>query len=252
MVLTADKIRHWKKAAQQDLPYHSRQFEEPYRSTKHLAQFIRSLVPAPEGEALDVACGAGANIYYLSQLFTGCRWTGIDIVGDVLFPLGHAKFIERNLDVTLIDGDFYRLTEIFPDKQFDLVLSLQTLLALPSYEMALEQLLAVTRGWLFITSLFTDFNVDAKIEVMDYSWPEGTQGPYYYSVWSLSRFRSFCEKRGCQKFISRDFELDIDLPPPETMGFRTFTKTLADGRRLQFTGPLLMPWKFVGIRMRDA
>jgi hypothetical protein len=175
----------------------------------------------------------------------------LDIAGDVLFPLAESFFDESRIPVNFVSGDYYRLSEIFGGRKFDLVLSLQTLLTIPSYEPALDELLAVSGRWLFVTSLFTDFNVDAKIEVTDYTWPEGTQGPYYYSVWSLPRFQSYCEKRGCREFISKDFEIDIDLAPPDDRGFGTYTRALADGRRLQFTGPIFEPWKFVAIRMGE-
>jgi SAM-dependent methyltransferase len=227
MDMTSDQTRIWKN--QDRIPYHIRQFEEPYRSTVHLGRFIQSLVPTPTGDALDVACGAGANIFYLSQLFPHYRWAGVDIAGDVLFSIGRQQFRDRGCAVTLIEGDLYKLTDVFPDRRFDLVLSIQTLLGLPEYEEAMDQLLAVTRGWLFVTSLFTDFDVDAKIQAMDYA----------------------CESRGCQQFVSQDFDIDIDLPRPQKYGLTTYTQTLIDGRRLQFTGPLLQPWKFVGIRMGD-
>jgi len=243
----SEQIRIWKH--EDRVPYHVQQFEVPYRSTVHLARFIQSLVPNPQGEALDVACGAGANIFYLRQQLKGYRWTGIDIAGDVLFTSGRKYFNDHQMDVTFVEGDFYRLTEIFSGRQFDLVLSIQTLMGIPEYEPAVEQLLAVTRGWLVITSLFTDFPVDAKIEVMDYGYSADCQGPFYYNVYSLARLRSYCEDRGCKQFVSQDFEIDIDLPPPEKVGMTTYTRMLADGKRIQLSGPLHMPWKFVGIRM---
>lgn len=239
----------WKN--QDRVPYHVRQFREPYRSTVHLARFIRSLVTDPHGEALDVACGAGANISYLGQALPGYGWTGMDLAGDVLFPIARQEFSERQLDVSLVEGDFYRLTELFTGKQFDLVLSIQTLMGIPSYEAALDQLLAVTKGWLFVTTLLTDFPVDTRTEVMDYGRPADCQGPFYYNVYSLERFRAYCEARGCRQFVSQDFEIDIDLPRPPSYGMTTHTQALANGKRLQFSGPLHMPWKFVGIRMGE-
>jgi SAM-dependent methyltransferase len=249
--LDADEIRRWKATAAQDLDYHRRQFEEAYRSTNHLADFIRSLVKTPGGEALDVACGAGANILHLGQRLPGYRWTGVDVAGEVLFEMGRRYCRRLSLDVNLIEGDFYDLTGLLPGRQFDLVLSIQTTLVLPGYESALEQLLAVTRGWLFVTGLFTDFRVDARVAVMDYTWPEDCQGPYYYNVYGLDRFRTFCEARGCREFVTHDFDIDVDLPEPTEKGMKTYTRTLVDGRRLQFTGPVFQPWKFLGIRMGD-
>jgi SAM-dependent methyltransferase len=247
------KIPDWNLTARQDIEYHRRQFEQPYRSTEALARFVNSVLENREGgEALDVACGAGANIFHLSRALKNYRWTGIDIAGEVLFPYGAPFFSQAGLSAELVVGDFYELTKIFKNRTFDLVFSLQTLLITPNYEPALDQLLAVTNGWLFITALFTDFKVNAKIEVMDYTWGRDTQGPYYYNVFGLDQFRSYCRRRGCREFITQDFEIDIDLPRPESEGFGTYTEMLASGQRLQFTGPIFLPWKFIGIRMGQS
>jgi SAM-dependent methyltransferase len=243
-----EHARIW--AHQDRFTYHSGQMGEPYRSTVHLAGFIRSIVTKVGGEALDVGCGAGQNILHLSQMLGPYRWTGLDYAGDAVFGLCRQQFRALNLDVALVAGDFYKLTEVFPGRKFDLVLSIQTLLGIPErYEEAVAQLLAVTRGWLFVTSLFTDFPVDAKIEVMDYGRSADCQGPFYYNVYSLARFRHYCEEHGCRDFQSMDFEIDIDLPPSGRFGMTTFTKTLADGKRIQLSGPLHMPWKFIAMRI---
>ena len=248
MRLVSKEVAFWKRTAVEDLDYHTRQFENVYRSTVHLTRFLTSLEGLSGGEALDVGCGAGANIYHLARAFPGFRWTGIDVAGSVVFPIGRKKLQEAGVAATLVEGDFHRLTEIFPTRRFELVLSIQTLLVLPHYEEALEQLLAVTGDWLVVTSLFTDFRVDAKVEVRDWTWSEDCQGPFYYNVVSHARFRDFCTSHGFREVAAQDFNIDIDLPRQPEAGFKTFTETLADGRRLQFTGPIYQPWKFLAFR----
>jgi SAM-dependent methyltransferase len=244
-----EALPDWKATAGQDLDYHRRQFQESYRSTVHLGRFMRSLLVDPRGDALDVGCGAGANMYHLSREFPDYQWTGVDIAGEVLFPIGKERFADRGTDVQLIEGDFFNLRQILPARRFDLVLSIQTLHVLPHYEAALEQLLEVSRGWLFITGLFSEFDVDALVVVNNYTWPGHVRDVYHYNVYSQSRVRAFCEARGARDFFVQDFDIDIDLPMPQDMGMGTYTEMLANGRRLQFTGPLLQPWKFLAIRM---
>src|SRR5207249_8865993 len=68
------------------LDYHRRQFAEPYRSTAHLCRFVRRILGSgaeTECGALDVVCGAGANIFHLSRVLTRARWTGVDIAGQL-------------------------------------------------------------------------------------------------------------------------------------------------------------------------
>jgi len=251
-VLDATQIARWERIAQQDIDYHRRQFAKAYRSTSYLGDFIQSLIGPTRGEALDVGCGAGANIFHLAQIVPGFHWSGVDIAGEVLFPIGSPFFRSKGLEVDLKAGDFYKLEDYFGGKKFDLALAIHTFGSLKSYDALLDQLLSVTKGWLFVSAMFTEFNVDVNIEVTDYTWPEDCPNPGNYNVYSLSRFRKACEARGCKQFVSRDFVIDVDLPPPENGGLGTYTRKLEDGKRLQFTGPIFLPWKVIGVRMGDS
>lgn len=243
----AEQHRLWLDESQ--LQYHVAQFERPYRSTVHLGRFLSGL-RLHGGEALDIACGAGSNIYHLSRIMPGFHWTGVDLAGDMLFPIAREKFADANLDVTLVSGDLFELDQILARQRFDLVISTQTLSWLPDHERALFQALRVTRGWLVVSSLFTELDVDTECLVYDHAIvPE--LPPYHMNVYSLNRMRSFCERHGCQEFLSEPFDIDIDLPRPASGGLGTYTERLADGRRLQFTGPVHLPWRFVAARMGD-
>lgn len=216
-----------------------------------MGAFIKSLIGSAHGEALDVACGAGANIFHLSQLVPGFHWSGVDIAGEVLFPVGDPFFRNSGIDVDLKTGDVFQLEKYFGRKAFDLVLAIHIFSSLESYDALLDQLLTVTKGWLFVTSMFTEFDVDVNIEVKDYTWPEDCPNPGNYNVYSLSRFRRLCEARGCKQFVSRDFVIDVDLLPPEDGGLGTYTRKLENGQRLQFSGPIFLPWKVVGVKLGD-
>jgi len=233
------------KIAGQDIDYHRRQFATPYRSTIALGRFMQAVLGNISGEALDVACGAGANIAYLSQLFPHLGWTGVDMAGDVLFESGRPLLAQQGLDVKLVAGDFYDLDQVRDGKRFEVVTFIQTLMILPEYDRVLDQLIAATRKWLIITSPLTDFEVDARIAVTDYTWPPDLQGPHYYSVFSVGRLERECYQRGCRTFVSEGFDIDVDLPVPPERGLGTYTRRVADGTRLQFTGPIHLPWKFV-------
>jgi SAM-dependent methyltransferase len=235
----------WKTA--DVVPYHIRQLREPYRSTVHLARFMKQLDLPPKADVLDVACGAGSTMLHLSREFPGFRWTGVDYAGELLFPIGRQYIDAETMPIMLMTGDLYKLRDLFPGRTFDIVMSIQTLTWLPDYRVALEHHLAVTRHWLIVSSLFTDFDIDAKIEVTDFTREDGCREPEYFNVYSLRQFRAVCAARGFTRLISSDFEIDIDLAPPPSGGRGTYTRRLEDGRRLQFSGPLCLPWKFVAV-----
>jgi ubiquinone/menaquinone biosynthesis C-methylase UbiE len=234
------------------IAYHTRQFEQAYRSTVRLTEFLRDTIRRPEGAALDVACGAGANIYHFARTFPSYRWTGVDLAGDLAFSIGRPRFQEAGLEVELIQGDFYELTELVGGRRFDLVLCLQTLLGVPRYEPLLEQLLRVTRGWLVVSSLFTEFDVDVFNDAVDYTRPSDAQQGWHFNAYSLRRFRDLCRAGGAREIVDREFEIDIDLPRPAEGGLNTYTQRREDGQRLQFTGPIYQPWRFVGVRMGEV
>ena len=202
------------------LDYHRRQFNEPYRSTIHLRKFVEDTIPncRQPYRAIDVGGGAGANAYHLSQLLINTSWVVLD-VNESLFELGNRLMKEKGMTapVEFVTGDFYRLSDLFPPRSFDLVFSIQTLSWLPSYEEALAQLLTVSKGVTFVTSLFSDFLVDAQIEIKQYEEKNKWRGdgPYFYNVYCFERFRDFCIKHGAKHVIAKDFEIDIDLSPPK-------------------------------------
>lgn len=232
------------------IPYHVAQLESPYRSTVHFGRFLADVVGGASGDALDVGCGAGQDMLYLARHLPWLRWTGVDIAGNELFPIGRPYFERHGVDASLVVGDFLRLTELFPDRRFDVVISVQTLSFIADFRPVLEQMLAVAGRWVVLSSLFTEFDVDARITATDYTRSPEAQGPFYYNVFSLRSVRLFCADRGWRRVISRDFDIDIDLPV-SGKGLSTHTRLLADGHRLQISGPLLMPWKFVAIGRSD-
>lgn len=221
--------------------WHTEQFSEPMRSTVHMAAFAGRLLKGPiAGRVLDVACGAGANVVHLRERLGG-TWSGLDIDGDLV---GHAQ--ASGLDV--VRGDLHALDSQYPRGVFSASFSLMTLSWLDDYEQAVEQMLAVTDGWVFASSLFAETEFDAFVKVRDRSEPVATRAEYNYNVYSLPRFEAFCKAQpGVTEVVSEPFEIDIDLERPRH-GMGSWTERTADGRRITFSGPVWMPWWFVAIR----
>jgi methyltransferase family protein len=205
-----------------------------------------SEAPAAAGAILDAGAGAGANMKHLSDLFTDAHWTGVDLAGE-LVEIGR-----KHLDptrFTMRQGNLLKLEQDFGPRRFDVCFSIMTLSWIEDYEAAVQQMLAVTRGWLFILNLFSETDVDAFIQVTG-----RRAGPHdgfkaNYNVYSLPRFREFCRTLGAREIVAEPFEIDIDLPRPDHGGMGSWTERTADGRRLQLSGPLLMPWWFVAVRI---
>ncbi|HXN37057.1 MAG TPA: class I SAM-dependent methyltransferase [Solirubrobacteraceae bacterium] len=232
----------------QQIEWHRDQFTAPKRSVVKLAEFVTRVMAGsePPAEVLDAGTGAGANMLHLAGLFPDARWTGTDMERD-LVDIGSAHLDPERFSV--IEGDLANLEADHGAKAFDVCFSIQVLSVIEDYERALEQMIAVTRDWVFILSLFSDTELDAFIRVMGRMDGPSSGLEMRYNVYSLARFRELCMLRGARAVLAEPFEIDIDLPRPEHGGMGTWTRRTADGERLQISGPLLMPWWFVAVAM---
>jgi SAM-dependent methyltransferase len=227
--------------------YHVRQYEEPYRSTVAFAEWLEGLGVLAADRArrvIDLGCGGGANVCYLARRHPDCQFLGVDI--DVrLVRWGNARLRDEKVrNARLTVGNLYEFAKK-SRRAPDGVLSLQTLSWLPRYEPALRAMIELRPRFLALSSLFYDGGIECRIEVRDYTGDGGGARRSFYNVLPLPQVRHFLAKRGYRNFAAKAFEIDVDLPAPAGPGLGTYTEKLADGRRLQISGPLLMSWYFV-------
>jgi SAM-dependent methyltransferase len=230
------------------IAWHCAQYAEPKRSTIALRDFATRTLAGedPPATVLDAGSGAGANMLHLADLYPNARWTGVDLNED-LVELGREHLDPSRFTMSV--GNLLCLEQQLGAKRFDLCFSVMTLSWIADYERAVQQMLAVTGRWLLILNLFADTDLDAFTRVRG-----RRAGPYqefdeHYNVYSLPRFREFCLGLGANEVIAEPFEIDVDLPRPDHGGMGTWTERTEDGRRLQFSGPLAMPWWFVAVRV---
>lgn len=248
------KARTFAKRAGTVSTYHKRQYEKMYESTRALLEFMEETAGDFSGaRILDVACGAGANMLHMIRRWPAADITGVDLKQEAIeyarrhFP---KKFLKK---ARFQRGDLFDLPNMFSRNAFDVVTFMQTLLLFDAntYPDVLERLFYVAQKWIFLSSLFTDFEMDVESRIRLHApcdeYPSGTVS---YNTFAVSRFENVCAKLGAKEIIWRDFQIRIDLPIPETRGLGTYTVRKADGERLQFSGCVYMPWKFVGIRLR--
>jgi len=100
-----------------------------------------------------------------------------------------------------------------------------------------------------ITSLFYDGPVSCSILLTEY-FGENNQieRGHRYNIYSLGLIKRALIEKGYTDIHWQRFDIDIDLPVPESRLMGTYTEQLIDGRRLQVSGPILMPWYFIYAR----
>lgn len=235
--------------------YHRRQFDRPYRSTEAFGTWLDGLVDlrSTPQRVVDIGCGEGANAFHLSRRYPATSFVGIEL-NERLVDWGNELLVELGAtEVQLQQGDLYSLDPSLRSA-FDGLISLQTLSWLPDFDTPVRRMMELKPEWIAVSSLFFEGKVNARIEIQDYSLPLAGK-PYreaYYNVYSIPLVEDVFREGGYKEFRFQPFEIDIDLPAPEDAGMGTYTEQLADGRRLQISGPLLMNWYFLFARRSPA
>jgi SAM-dependent methyltransferase len=212
---------------------------------KLLARIAEPAVGAGDCSILDAGCGVGHLAPVFRELNPRCRYHGAD---------QHAFLIDEATAVNADDAlatfevcDVDDLLERHP-AGFDVVVSWKVLMAIPDFSEMLPSLIALTRRHLFVASLFYEGDIDFHIRASDHTLErQGLPGSHYYNVYSLPRFEAAARELGARAIDVHPFEIGIDLPRGEADAMGTYTERLADGRRVQFSGALHMPWKVIQI-----
>lgn len=232
-----------------DWSLHERQFSEPYRITARFSEWLAKHRCLELGQRLriaDVGAGMGAIIYFLAKHYPELEFRGFDINPECV-RRGNERLIDlgaRNCRLEV--ADLYHFDPRY-HRYFDGIISCATLSWLPNLRDALSQIAKLSPRWIAATSLFYDGPIDSTIETRDYSHALESS-PYttkFYNIYSLEIARRTLAELGYDEFHFAPFEIDIDLARPASGGMGTYTERLVDGRRLQISGPLLMPWYFV-------
>jgi hypothetical protein len=223
--------------------YHERQYREIKRSTVLFCDWLESEGLLKDGQVIiDLACGMGANVCYMAKRYPDSVFIGIDSNPD-LIDRGNGIISKLGASNCRLEvGDIYNLPIQY--QIADGLVSMQTLSWLPTYKNALKEMINLNPKWMAITSLFYNGLVECDIKVREPHWTQ------YYNIYSLPEFKEFLWFMGYGNISATPFEIDIDIPKPNHKGMETYTRE-SEGKRLQISGPLLMPWYFISARKDD-
>ncbi len=227
--------------------YHLSQIQHPYRSTEVFADWLEEYGFIQRSRVLDMACGAGANTLYMANRYKDSQFVGLDINEE--FIICGNKQIETECaynNCCLYKGDWFH-----PDNKwigaFDGIISFQTLLMFPDYREALKMLVELQPKWIACSSLFYEGRIEYTNKFRNYYRPSADKEytDTYYNIHSIPLFQEYMRGLGYPEFRYIPFEIDIDLPKTENLDIGTYTIKTEDGKRIQVSGGLMMPWHFV-------
>lgn len=237
------EIARW--TTKRTMDYHRKQFIEPKRSTVALEKFLADHTEI-KGNVLDLACGGGAVGAYLAKRHPEVKIKGVDIVADAFWMLEEFGDDDIKKRVSLEAGDWYNLDKKYVNA-FDGVITSQTLVSLEDWKTPLEKIVELNPRWIGISSLFYEGRIEYQIKLMNYERNDeiGDHEEAYYNIYSLPIIKEFLQERGYSIFEYVPFEMDIDIPKPNHNDVGTYTMKTEDGKRLQISGAMLMPWYFI-------
>ncbi len=226
----------WTKLSPEEFNYHLKQFLKPYRSNVYAIEFLKSNIEIANKsmKVLDLGCGSGANIFWMNKSFPHCLYLGVDLNPE-LIRIGEEKLNLKN--VVFKASNFFEITD-----KADLVCSFQILSWL-EYNLIprfLELNFKLSNKYVFLTSLFNEDNLNIEINVNDFCIDKKV---YYHHI-SLDWLEKFSNDSNFRIKKAQKFDIDIDLEK-NIKGRGTYTVKTIDGKRLQFSSTIFMPWYFV-------
>ena len=106
-------------------------------AASHLARYMLARAWAPGRRVLDVACGEGYGAYLLAAQWGAASVDAVDLAPEAI-AAARANFAHPR--IRFHEHDAMRLTELFAGRQFDLIVSLETIEHVPDAEGFLAEL----------------------------------------------------------------------------------------------------------------
>lgn len=217
-----------------------------FRKEKQLDYIFASLGPdlgIKNQKILDLCCGYGRLIYFLNQFDEQQSYYGIDYT-EGLVERGQLMF-KDNKNISFELGNAYEISKKY-NKQFDISILHKTLSWLPYYKEVIPELIKVTKNKIYITSLFSERDVDFLCKVQES--PGSDDSNYLHmNTYSLPAFTKFCIENGAKSVKSTPMKIDVDLPRASEKHLSTYTVKDETGQRLEFTGAILLNWMLIEI-----
>lgn len=210
-----------------------------------LEKLISPYIKSQKKNILDACCGIGHIPYFLSEISPNSQFLGIDQTS-YLIEEGK-KLCQNKSNISFANEDVYNLAKKYK-KSFDISINWRTLSWLPYYDQIIKELIAVTKDHIFVSSLFYDGDIDFITKIREFKTETGKEHfNDYYNVYSLPQFKKFVFELGAKNVEVYDFDINIDIPKPPIDQMISYTEKLANGKRLQLSGAVVLYWKIIRI-----
>lgn len=239
MIQNNDNKEYWTEDS--NLEWYTRQFKNPYQITIAFENFLSQNVNLDGANIIDIGCGPGSALDYISQKHPTSDFLGIDI-NTKLFELYSGK----SKNISFAYGDVFNLDSKYINI-FDGIVSLQVLSWLPEFVKPLEEMCKLNADWIAFSSLLYDGKINYTISLQNYEKPTH-KSPFsqvFYNIYSVPIIQELFSDYGYRHFIYKPFEIDIDINKPNHKNLGYYTIKTQDNKRLAFNTCLYQPEGFI-------
>lgn len=229
-------------------PYFTRQLSKSYFSTIQLIEFLsthKNIHHFPN--VLDLCCGAGTLASYLRQIDYKGAITLVDN-DNSLITFAREYFAdlypaETNLN-QFIHGDIYDLSSSIQSECYNLVSLLQVLSWIPSWNRALKFISKINHEYLIGFALFYDGLISTDISIAEHHKTDEGVKSSSYNIFLIPIFEQTLISLRYSNIRWKKFKIPEKLTHSDVDIMGTYTKFLHNGKLLQCSAPIFMPWYF--------
>jgi SAM-dependent methyltransferase len=246
-----DKKNTWINVDKSEIEYHTKQYQETKLYTLELLEiFNKNKLYQDTKLIVDFGCGGGAVTNLFANKYPNINFLGLDL-NPFYIDIANSNRIDNS---TFGVFDLYTDISILKKLKIDVLFSFQTLSWLENYSLFIELLSQTKPKCSLVSSLFYNGDVDAFINIKDYSRKNNNTGfrETYYNIYSIPKLDNELKKIGFFIDKALPFVIDQDLPKPnDSSGMSTYTVMTDENKRLQISGPILMSWYSLIIKRQD-
>tara|TARA_Y100001970_G_scaffold261626_1_gene344962 strand:+ start:20174 stop:20902 length:729 start_codon:yes stop_codon:yes gene_type:complete len=217
------------------------QYNKTYQSTIQLYQYLnKNHLLEKNTNLMEIGCGIGAILNYLSQMKKSIYFTGGDYRKKYLKIAKNLNSNINNLQFRYMD--WYNLDKKYISK-FNGIISVHSLCCMKNLEEPINQIIKLKPNWFVIKSLFCEEEMDAFIRIVDHKTYKKKHGPDSdFNIFSLVKLKKLVEKKGYKLTYEKQFP--FKKIKKSGMGRGTFTIKTDYSAFTQFSGPIHLPWYF--------
>ncbi len=243
MIINKKSIYHTKNL---DYDYYNRQLIKPYESTVSFFNFLNNRVNLKNKKIIDLACGNGANLFYLKKNYDVVECYGLDQNKTLLKQAKNFANKEQIKDLYFIRKNIQDHKSKAPPKlSCDGATCIQTLSVLDDYKETILFAKNLKAKFICVNSLFWNGDIDFKIKVNFLEKnSRNVQKVNHYNIYSIKHYNNFLKKNGYKTNYIYKFKNKEVL--------RTKNKNLMGSHSVQLnnrkatkSGPLIMDWYFI-------